>query len=284
MFRFSFLFLLPLCGYASAAGPVVAKVGDSDVTAADLRPYFAGLDAARADALRNEPARLAEAVRTLLLQRLLSREAEAQKWAERPEVAEQLQRQRATLIAESYLRAMAAPPEGFPSEAELREAYESAGDSLQVQRRFHLAQIFLADADKAEAELATVRNKLAGPGADFAAIARAHSEEAASAGKGGDLGWLPENLIQPAILKAIDGLKTGGVSEPIKLSEGWHIVTVLGREEPRRLSFDEVKPRLAERLREQHIQSASQAYLAKLLKQNPVSINEIELPGVLAAP
>jgi hypothetical protein len=45
-----------------------------------------------------------------------------------------------------------------------------------------------------------------------------------------------------------------------------------------------VKPRLAERLREQQAQSASQAYVAKLLQDHPVVINEIELPKVLAEP
>jgi hypothetical protein len=61
-------------------------------------------------------------------------------------------------------------------------------------------------------------------------------------------------------------------------------VKVVDREEPRKLTFDEVKPRLVERLREQQAQALSQEYVAKLLHDHPVVINEIELPKVLSTP
>jgi peptidylprolyl isomerase len=287
-----FLFLLlaasPL--HAQTGKTVVAKVGDSEVYVEDIQAWLAGLEPAQREAAKKQPSLLTEAVRTLLVQRLVLEEADSKKWAERPDVAAKIERQRATIVAESYLRSVAEPPAGFPSEDNLKQAYDAAGEALTVQRRFQLAQVFIAAPaaakDKAakEAEVAEVKKKLAAPAADFAAIARAHSEEATSAGKGGEIGWLDENLIEEGIRGEVAKLSKGGVTSAILLKDGWHFVKVLDREEPRKLTFEEVKPRLAERLREQQAQAASKEYVAKLLQDHPVVINEIELPKVLAEP
>ncbi|MCW1884951.1 peptidylprolyl isomerase [Luteolibacter flavescens] len=286
---FSCLALLaPL--HAQSAKTVVAKVGDAEVYVDDLQGWLAGLEPAQREAAKKQPSLLTEAVRTLLVQRLVLQEAEAKKWADRPEVAAAIQRQRSTIVAESYLRSVAQPAADFPDEETLKKAYEAAGDALMIQRRHKLAQVFIAAPEAAkdkaakDAEVAEVKKKLAAAGADFAAIARAHSEEAASAGKGGEIGWLDENLIEEGIRAEVTKVSKGGVTPPILLKDGWHFVKVLDREEPRKLTFDEVKPRLAERLREQQAQAASQAYVAKLLQDHPVVINEIELPKVLAEP
>lgn len=275
---------------AASNKTVVAKVGDAEVYVEDVQNWLAGLEPAQREAAAKQPSLLTEAVRTLLVQRLVLQEAEAKKWGDRPEVAAKIERQRATIVAESYLRSVAEPEAGFPAEDVLKKAYDGAGDALNVQRRHKLAQVFIAAPDAAkdkaakEAEVAEVKKKLAAPGADFAAIARAHSEEASSAGKGGEIGWLDENLIEEGIRAEVTKLSKGGVSSPILLKDGWHFVKVLDREEPRKLTFEEVKPRLADRLREQRAQAASQEYVAKLLRDHPVVINEIELPKVLAEP
>ena len=291
VFTFSCL-ALSIIAPLHAAGDktVVAKVGDAEVYAEDIRGWLEGLDAAQAEAAKQQPSLLTDAVRTLLIQRLVLQEADEKKWADRPEVAARIERQRASIVAESYLRSIAAPSADFPTEEQLRKAYESAGEALNVKRRLKLAQIFIATPatakDKAakEAEVAEVKKKLAAPSADFAAIARAHSEEASTAGKGGEIGWLDENLIEEGIRGEVSKLSKGGVTPAISLKDGWHFVKVVDREEPRKLSFEEVKPRLAERLREQQAQAASQEYVAKLLRDHPVVINEIELPKVLSAP
>jgi peptidylprolyl isomerase len=276
--------------HAQTGKTVVAKVGDAEVYVEDIQAWLAGLDPAQREAAKKQPSLLTEAVRTLLIQRLVLEEADSKKWAERPEIAAAIERQRATIVAESYLRSVAEPPAGFPSEEQLKQAYDAAGEALNVQRRHKLAQIFIAmpatakDQAAKEAEVAEVKKKLAAPTADFAAIARAHSEEANSAGKGGEIGWLDENLIEEDIRGEVAKLSKGGVTSAILLKDGWHFVKVMDREDPRKLTFDEVKPRLAERLREQQAQSASQAYVAKLLQDHPVVINEIELPKVLAEP
>jgi peptidylprolyl isomerase len=266
---------------------VIAKMGDIEIRVDEVRGWLAGLDETQREAAKTQPALLTEAVRTLLVQRLVLQEADAKKWAERPEVAAKIERQRSSIVSESYLRSMAEPEKGFPSEDDLRKAYDGAGDALNVPRRLKLAQIFIAapaDAkDKAakEAQVAAVKKKLAAAGADFAAIAKSDSQESTTAEKGGELGWVAESQIQPEIREEAAKVAKNAVTAPVQLKDGWHFVKVLDREEPRKLTLEEVKPRLQAKLREQRIQAGSQAYLAKLLKEHPVVINEIELPKVL---
>lgn len=65
-------------------------------------------------------------------------------------------------------------------------------------------------------------------GVKFAELARLHSEDG-SASKGGDLGWLAPGETVPEFERAMDGLKLGEVSVPVKSPFGWHLIQVLER-------------------------------------------------------
>jgi peptidyl-prolyl cis-trans isomerase SurA len=65
-------------------------------------------------------------------------------------------------------------------------------------------------------------------GADFAELARLHSNDL-SAAKGGDLGWLYQGDTVPDFEKAMDALKIGLTSEPVQSPFGFHLIQVLER-------------------------------------------------------
>ena len=81
---------------------------------------------------------------------------------------------------------------------------------------------------------AEARRKLVGlkerldNGADFAELARLHSNDL-SAAKGGDLGWMYQGDTVPDFEKAMDALKVNQVSEPIQSPFGFHLIQVLER-------------------------------------------------------
>lgn len=150
-----------------------------------------------------------------------------------------------------------------------------------MPKQYHLAQVYVAcpkgsDKDteaKAQAKLeAVVKGIKSG---DFAAVAKSQSDDAASAQRGGDLGFLAESQIQPEIKTAAAALAKGSVSDPIRLNDGWHLIKVVEVKEPYTATLDEVKGSLANELRSQRAQVLGKAYLAKLLQQNPVTLNEI---------
>ncbi len=66
-------------------------------------------------------------------------------------------------------------------------------------------------------------------GKDFALMAKQYSLDAASAVKGGDLGWVTaEELVAP-FADAMSALPLHTVSKPVKSPFGWHIIEVLER-------------------------------------------------------
>lgn len=65
-------------------------------------------------------------------------------------------------------------------------------------------------------------------GADFAQIARLHSEDP-SASRGGELGWLSPGDTVPPFEAAVAALKINQISEPVQTPFGWHLIQVLER-------------------------------------------------------
>jgi peptidyl-prolyl cis-trans isomerase C len=64
-------------------------------------------------------------------------------------------------------------------------------------------------------------------GEDFAAIAKAVSEDTVSAQKGGDLGWLQDGAVDAEFSKRLAALKVGESSEPFLTPFGFHVVKML---------------------------------------------------------
>lgn len=82
--------------------------------------------------------------------------------------------------------------------------------------------------DKARAVLEGLRTRIE-HGESFTELAKRYSEDA-SAPQGGDLGWLNPGETVPAFEQAMNALKDGQISEPIKSPFGWHLIQVEGRQ------------------------------------------------------
>lgn len=64
--------------------------------------------------------------------------------------------------------------------------------------------------------------------ADFAELARARSEDT-SASRGGELNWISPGDTVPEFERAMDALKPGEISGPVRSPFGWHLIQVLER-------------------------------------------------------
>ena len=274
---------------AKADNTVIAKVGDSEVKADDIKPLIEKLPLRDQLLLSKDPSALNNLVRELIVQQLIFKEALSKKWEQQPQVAAQLERIRQQSITQSYLQSLAIPPADFPSQSDLEAAYNALkkNNALQVPKQYHLAQIYIAcpkgadkaSEEKAQSKLDSVQKAL--KNGDFNSVAKSQSEDSASAQRGGDLGSLGETQIQPEIRNAVASLSKNGTSDPIRMNDGWHIIRVLEVKEPYTASLEEVKIPLTNELRKEKAQIIAKAYLAKLLQQNPVTLNEIEISKLI---
>jgi peptidylprolyl isomerase len=277
---------------AGNGGEVIARVGTSDVTADEVRAVVATLDARQQAALAHDPALLSQAVRTMLANRLVLKEARGKKWDQQPGVAAQLERARENLLAELYLQSVTTPPDSFPSDAEIKAVYDANATAFLVPRQFQLAQITIAVAkdadkaaeDKARKKLDEVVKKLKQPGANFAALAKSDSDDGDSAEKGGEIGWLTEAQLRPEIRGQIVGLAKSAFTEPVRLDDGWHILKLLDTQASHARPLAEVRDALVQRIRAERTDANRRAYVTELFKQSPPIINELALSKLLGAP
>jgi parvulin-like peptidyl-prolyl isomerase len=286
--------ILLLCSTALYAdeSTVVAKVGSTEVTLSEVRDSLAKLELKDQALLGRNPETLNKVVRAILTQRLLLSESQAKGHDKQADTLARLERARDTALAESYLASVSEPPAEFPSEAELSTAYANVSSSLAEPKQWRLAQIFIAappelTKDKlaeAQSRLDALKKGLAAAGADFAALADKYSDDTATAEKGGEIGWLAENGIVVDIRSEASLLKAGEVSPPIRLKDGWHVLKCLELREAYTPKFADVKEALRQRLRQERTLANSQAYVARLLQENPMSVNELALKAALPAP
>ncbi|MEW5709693.1 MAG: peptidylprolyl isomerase [Pseudomonadota bacterium] len=121
--------------------------------------------------------------------------------------------------------------------------------------------------DEARNRLLQLRERIVN-GADFAELARLHSEDP-SASQGGDLGWVSPGDTVPAFERTMESLQPGEVSEPVKTPLGWHLIQVLERrtgdmtkERERVLARQSIKARKADEAYEEWLrQLRDQAYV-----------------------
>lgn len=101
--------------------------------------------------------------------------------------------------------------------------------SVETHVRHILIKVTPLEPDSAvKLRLERIRNDITS-GGDFAKQAEANSQDPGSASKGGDLGWVMPGMLDPNFEQAMNKLKIGEISEPIKTQFGWHLIQVLGR-------------------------------------------------------
>ncbi|WP_286233614.1 peptidylprolyl isomerase SurA [Thalassotalea sediminis] len=87
--------------------------------------------------------------------------------------------------------------------------------------------IILSEA-KAKEMLMNLREQIISGEADFAELAKEHSDGPTSV-KGGDLGWADPSSFDPAFSNTLAKLDVNEVSQPFRSSFGWHLAELTGR-------------------------------------------------------
>lgn len=136
-------------------------------------------------------------------------------------------------------------------------------DSEQIIIEQSLARHILIKPDKltsseqAKAKLESIRSEILS-GADFAELAREHSNDPGSKGLGGDLGWVSKGVMVPSFEKVLLATQVGETSEVFKSRFGWHILQVQDRKE-----VDETDESKRKKIRQQ-LQTQKQTEILEL--------------------
>ncbi|MGD8567246.1 MAG: peptidylprolyl isomerase [Gammaproteobacteria bacterium] len=108
-------------------------------------------------------------------------------------------------------------------------------------------------------------------GESFTKIATAHSDDKGSAADGGNLGWVNPGTMVKEFEDAMNDLKPGEISDPVKTRFGWHLIEVEDRRK-----HDNTEQFLRERardyLRQQKLGPALQTWLRQIKDESFVDV------------
>jgi peptidylprolyl isomerase len=270
---------------AEPSDPVVAQAGAVTVTASQVRAMLDAADPEVREQLRRDPNLLKQRVLERLMQLVLLQKAEAEKWDSRPEVAYRAELAREGAIIETYLSAQAPNDPAFPTDKDIATAYEANKAKLQIPRQYRLAQIMVALApdapaqavSEAQARAAELRKQTVDGRKDFAALAKDRSDDKRSGANGGELGWVREDTLVPAIRQVLAAMTAGSVSEPVRTPDGWHVLKLIAVKPAGQATLAEAHDTLVRALRQERAVQLQRRYLAELREKQPMSVNEIEL-------
>jgi len=124
--------------------------------------------------------------------------------------------------------------------------------------------------DEAYAAIAWMGNQVR-RGADFAEIAKAHSD-GPTASEGGVRQWPTKDLVSDQLKAVITGLPEGQLSQIIEDWRGYHIIRVVERHEAGHMSFNEARTQdlIRDKIRQKRLNEQWQLYVKKLAERTPV--------------
>lgn len=256
-------FVFSVCGLLVAWGTRAASedlplLSDRGVvvTASEYSQAWLALPAAERDRLLTA-GNSRELLAALLRRKLMAAEAVRLGLDQVPETRAKLDQARVRILGGALRERVEAqiPLPDFTALA--REHYASRQSELITQGEYQVAHLLLRVACEAEreAKLAQIKDlKLQlDAGGDFAALARAHSEDT-SAKAGGKIGdWVKTQDLDPDFAQALAQLPDGGVSEPVKTRFGYHLIQRQAYRPPGVRPFDEVREQLEKEIRASYL-------------------------------
>ena len=253
---------------------VVLTIGAEKVTAGEFDQLVDALPEQYQKAARGPNKR--QFAEQIVRVRILSNEALKRKLDQTPAVQRQMELQKENLLANALFQDMTANAQ--VDDATARQYFEQHKSEYETVHARHILVRVKGSPlpgqpgkkelteDEALAKAQEIHKRLLA-GEDFAALAKAESDDARSGANGGDLGSFKRDQMVPQFAQAAFSLPAGQVSEPVKTQFGYHLIKV-GQHDVK--SFDVVKPELEKRIRPELARSA----VENLQKQTPVILDE----------
>jgi len=163
-------------------------------------------------------------------------------------------------------------PAGFHI-VQLVERRGAGAEAPVVQTRLRHILIRTNEAvSEAEArrKLLDLRERIVSGGQDFAALARANSDDGTAA-RGGELDWVYPGDTVPEFERAYQELKVGEISQPVRTPFGYHLIQVLERRSSD-LSPERKRLQARQALRDRKADEAYQEWLRQLRDQTYVEL------------
>ena len=160
---------------------------------------------------------------------------------------------------------------------EVRQYYDANLSQYQTPGQVRASHILLridGDDEAVAARAADLAAEARG-GADFAELAREHSQDEANADNGGDLGLFGRGRMVPEFENAAFALAEGEISDPVRSPFGYHVIQATEKQEEITQPFAEVRGAIENTLKRER-SSARATALARAIAEEATTPEELE--------
>lgn len=133
----------------------------------------------------------------------------------------------------------------------------------------------VAQDEEAKAEADAIRKRLLA-GEPFPRLAADHSDSPSKA-NGGLIGPFKRTDLSPSLLKVIDSLKTGDVSEPLRVARGYQLFKLEDKTAEKVLGFDDARGAIGDRVAQEKQRVELQKYLEQQRAQAIITWRNADL-------
>ena len=206
-------------------------------------------------------------------ERFLLKEAENRKIESLPDVKDLLRAAHDKIIVAKLIDIEVDRKVKFDAEEALKY-YEAHKNEFMSPLLLRASQILLAS----EADAVSVKAQL-DAGADFDAMAKAHSTDPAAV-RGGDIGYFQKGQLIPEFEEQAFKLNKGQISPIFNSQFGYHIIKLTDRVEPALKDFKVIKPKLEKQMFNQKRSGVLKTFVEKIKGNSKVQIDEKVLESV----
>lgn len=148
---------------------------------------------------------------------------------------------------------------------EVKDYYDKNADEFVDKEKVHARHILVKTEAEAEAVIKSMKS-LSGEKLKTEFIAQAKSKSTGpSAAKGGDLGYFPRGQMVPSFNDAAFAMKEGTISsDPVQSQFGYHVIYLEDKVPAKKMSFDEVKNFIEQRLKMDKFKAVMEKKMAAL--------------------
>jgi len=237
----------------AASGPAAATVNGVPISQRTVEMLATqGAGAGRPDTPESRKALIDQ----LALQMVVAEEATKKGLDKSPEVAEQLDAMKQSVLARAYVQDFM--KNNSVTDDMVKAEYERIKATITGTE--YKARHILVDKESEARDIIARLKK--DPGA-FAKLAKEKSKDEGSKANGGDLGWFDPSRMVPEFGGALTKLEKGKFTqEPVKTQFGYHVILLEDTKPIEAPPLDEVKPQLTQQLQQQNLKKQLDALKA----------------------
>jgi len=196
-------------------------------------------------------------INQLAMQMLVSQEAIKKNLDKTPEVVEQINLTRQSILANAFVQDYT--KNNTVSDDMLKAEYDKI--KSQMSGTEYKARHILVNK---EAEAKVIIAKLKNNAKLFESLANEYSKDPGSRDNGGELGWFDARSMVPEFGAAVARLAKGKFTlEPVKTEFGYHVILLEDTRTREAPAFEQVKPQLAKQVQEQNLKKLVDDMMAK---------------------